>query len=273
MNTVFRWIKLLLGAPGSLPAPRHSFGPQVVTGYVDLHGAGGFRPGPDQPWLLRFRLEPWRRARGGVQPRGLAVTRTCTDAELEALRARLHPYQPVAARVDLKDWVTAELLELLDTPVDDPRLAARADGLRARPTRQDARFGTLTRTAPGTYEAAVPWNGSDVVLELEGEDEDLDAALAAARALWDDEAGWQRRVQDHAVGELLELKNENWPDDDDAQPLTPDEFRARMRLQAITVDPDGGFEFFHAHGDLFWDHVVQVGGTLHEGVTHSAVEG
>lgn len=255
------------------PAPRRDFGPKLVTGFVGVHGAGVSRAGPDGPWTLRVTLEPWRHPRAGIQSRPLVLSRACTAAELDAFRARLRPYKPLTARVGLHDYVSGELLELVDAPVDDRRMAARAAELAARPTRRDPRFGTLTLVGQARYEAAATWNGSAVVLQLEGEDDDLAAALAAARALWDDEAGWHRRVQDHAVAELLELKNENWPDDDDAPPLTPDEFRARMRLETIAVTPEGEFEFYHEHGDLFWDHVVQVGGSLREGVTHAGVEG
>jgi hypothetical protein len=276
VNSVLRWIQRLLHPEIHVPAPRRDFGPKLVTGFVGVHGAGGVRAGPDGPWTLRVTLEPWRHPRDGIQSRPLVLSRACTAAELDALRARLRPYAPVTARVDLENWVVGELLELVDAPVDDPRLAARAAPLAARPTRQDPRFGTLTLVGPGAYEAAATWNGSAVVLRLEmGDDDDdmPDAALATARALWDDEAGWHRRVGNHAVAELLEVKNENWPDDDDAQPLTPDGFRARMRLEMIATLPDGEFVFYHEHGDLFWDHVVQVGGSLREGVTDAAVEG
>ena len=273
MKSVLRWIGRLLHPEIHVPAPRRDFGAKLVTGFVGVHGAGVSRAGPNESLTLRVTLEPWRHPRAGVQSRPLALSRACTAAELDAFRARLRPYQAVTARVSLQDYVSGELLELVDSPVDNPRMARRAAELAARPTRQDPRFGTLTRMGPGTYEAAATWNGSSVVLELEGEDGDLDAALAMAGALWDDEAGWHRRVQDHAVAELLELKNENWPDGDDAPPLTADGFRARMRLETIAVTPEGEFEFYHAYGDLFWDHVVQVGGSLQEGVTHAAVEG
>lgn len=273
MKSVLRWIGRLLHPEIHAPAPRRDFGPKLVTGFVGVHGAGVSGAGANEPLTLRVTLEPWRHPRAGVQSRPLTLSRACTAAELDAFRARLRPYQPVAARVSLRDYVSGELLELVDEPVDDPRLAARAAELAARPTRRDPRFGTLTLVRQATYEAAAEWNGSGVVLQLEGDDEGLDAALATARALWDDEAGWHRRVQDHAVAELLELKNENWPDGDEVPPLTADGFRARMRLETIAVTPEGGFEFYHAHGDLFWDHVVQVSGSLQEGVTYAAVEG
>jgi hypothetical protein len=59
-------------------------------------------------------------------------------------------------------------------------------------------------------------------------------ALKAARELWQNQRGWNRRIRDYAVQELLPLKNENWLAEDEAE-LTPDEFKDRMTLESITV--------------------------------------
>ena len=39
-----------------------------------------------------------------------------------------------------------------------------------------------------------------------------------------------------------------------------------MTLDAITVYPDGAFDFWHHDGDMFWGHSIQVSGSLSEGL-------
>jgi uncharacterized protein (TIGR03067 family) len=63
---------------------------------------------------------------------------------------------------------------------------------------------------------------------------------------------------DYAAKQLLSLKNEVWLDEDEAE-LTPNEFRQRMRLEAITFDSGGSVTFYHNDGDLFWGHCIQIG--------------
>jgi hypothetical protein len=46
-----------------------------------------------------------------------------------------------------------------------------------------------------------------------------------------------------------------------------------MKLESITVHPDGRFEFWFDDGDLFWGHSIAVRGSLAEGPTEASVEG
>ena len=46
-----------------------------------------------------------------------------------------------------------------------------------------------------------------------------------------------------------------------------------MRLTSINTYPEGGFEFWHDDGDLFWGHYIQVSGSLDEGLTSADIPG
>ncbi len=100
----------------------------------------------------------------------------------------------------------------------------------------------------------------------------IDPALQVARALWKDQEQWARRIEDYAVQELLRLKNESWLDAEEVE-LTADQFKARMTLESITVEPDGSFDFWHDDGDLFCGHSIQVSGNLSEGPTDADIPG
>ncbi len=96
--------------------------------------------------------------------------------------------------------------------------------------------------------------------------------LQTAKELRKNQEDWAEKVGDFAVGELLELKNTTWLDEDEAT-ITPEEFKKRMRLESITVSPNGEFEFWHDDGDLFWGHSIQVSGNLKDGLTDANIQG
>lgn len=248
-------------------------GTDLITGVVGPHGAAGVRGGPDQPWMLRFVLDSWRVTGAQIRDSPLVVSRACPAEQLPAFRARLKPYQVIVARVRLDGFTAAELVELVDG-VDDAEMAARAAELSARPTREDPRFGTLTLDRRlGAYAGTVEWAGATIELQLEAaDDEQLDDALRTAYALWDAQDGWSERIQAYAVQELLPVKNESWLDDDE-DPLSPAEFRARMRLTTIDASPEGEFVFWHNDGELFWGHTIQVAGNLAEGPVDADIPG
>lgn len=248
---------------------------ELITGIVHPGGAGGGRVPPATEWTLRFTLEEWRRADGVIRATPLSIHRTVTDEELSAMMGRISSSQIVTARVRFTGEGSAELLELVDTnvPPNDP-LAARAEELSRPVTHESERFGTL-RLDRGLdwWEGEATWMGNTIRIAVAATDQrELNAALATAGALWDDQGGWSERIQAFAVRELLELKNESWLDEDEA-PVTEAEFRERMRLESVTVHPDGGFTFWHEDGDLFWGHSIQVGGTLAEGPDYAEIAG
>jgi hypothetical protein len=101
---------------------------------------------------------------------------------------------------------------------------------------------------------------------------DLEKALKAARTLWLAQKGWTKRINDFAVKELLPLKNNNWLGDDEAK-FSAKRFKARMTLEAITVLPNGDFDFWHDDGNLFWGHSIQISGSITKGPTHADIPG
>ena len=105
-----------------------------------------------------------------------------------------------------------------------------------------------------------------------GEPAGAEACREVARALWDAQPAWTARITDHATAELLEIKNCSWLDEGES-PITPEQFKQRMVLEAVTVEADGSFEFSYDDGDLFWGHAIDVGGSLADGPTHAGISG
>ena len=55
--------------------------------------------------------------------------------------------------------------------------------------------------------------------------------------------------------------------------ITEKEFLDRMKLESISIQPEGAFEFYHRDGNLFYGHSIQISGSLEKGLTHSDIPG
>ena len=123
------------------------------------------------------------------------------------------------------------------------------------------------------YSTNVNWIEESINLNLSVESNDeLNSALQAAHALWNDKVMWNNLIRDYAVSELLSLKNESWLEEDDIE-VTGEQFKDRMRLESITIYSDASFEFWHDDGDLFWGHSILISGSLSEGLTDADIPG
>lgn len=125
----------------------------------------------------------------------------------------------------------------------------------------------------GWFEGSADWNGQEITVTFNIDSEErLDSAIAVADQLFNDQQSWKRKVDQFAVDELLELKNESWLQDDE-ETVTPDAFIAKMQLTSVTITPEGNLTFWHDDGDLFWGHSIQVWGSLQDGPTDADIPG
>lgn len=245
----------------------------TVSGVVDAKGSAGVDI-RGKGWTLRFAFDTWRSPDGRLHSEKLSVTRTVSQDELHHLRERIYAYNLLTARVVFTGAADAELLELIDQAVSDDALVRRAEAMKQPQTREHATFGTLSFDPRlDWYQGRASWAGSPVGLNLSAMiDSELEAALRVAAELWQDQAGWNQRVQDYAVQKLLDLKNSAWLDDGESA-LNAGAFKARMSLNTITVYPNGEFEFWHDDGDLFFGHTILVSGSLAAGPTDADIPG
>jgi hypothetical protein len=138
----------------------------------------------------------------------------------------------------------------------------------------DERFGTLVLVpAMNSYAGTASWQDTVIDLHCSLDDtESLQQVLPVAHALWQDQSAWQDKLHTGAIARLLELKNSTWLEEDE-QPLSAADFAARITLLSVTVYAGGGFEFLYHDGDLFWGHVIEVSGSLENGVMHADILG
>jgi len=109
----------------------------------------------------------------------------------------------------------------------------------------------------GWYRVEAEVDGAPVELFIEADRDDLAPVLTRARQLVADLEKHARGAKDYAVARFLNLKNEEWLEDDEA-PVTPEEFRQRMALQFVSVFANGDVAFYHADGGMFRDHTISI---------------
>lgn len=249
-----------------------------VLGLVGPSGASGSKGGPGTPWHLGVTLAAWKLPGGPLQTSELRVRRQVEYEQLEGLQKSLSAFALRRLRVRLlletEMGAPQAWLEEIAGAVQDADLEAEAARLRAPVLYLDPLFGTceLDR-ALDWFSTRGQWLGQPVEVHLStGEIEALPALLVHAHALWAAQAPWQARLLETAVRDLLELKNDNWLDDDES-PLDAAQFQSRMRLQSVTFHEDGGFEFCFDDGELFWGHVIMIGGSLESGPESASIAG
>jgi hypothetical protein len=250
-----------------------------VLGVVRPSGVTGGKVGREDLWELGCTFVAWRLNDGELQTQPLSLNRQVTNAELLSIRKVLRPFSVVRikARVLLDSLVgspQALLEEAIGADTTDKELNDKAAELQKPVTFDDPLLGTFTLTRRvNWFIATTQWLGMSIMLNLAAtEGAELQDALKTAYTLWENQEGWNKRVRDFAVQVLLPLKNDSWLDEGEAELMT-DQFEARMKLESITVNSDGTFDFWHNDGYLFGGHSIQISGDLTKGPTRADIAG
>jgi hypothetical protein len=250
-----------------------------VLGVVSPSGVGAGRSGNQELWTLLMTLNPWRVPGGKLDPMVLSVNRPVTDEELKQFQSMLKPYSVVRLKVHLGklpglDLPEALLEEVVGVDISDAELNEKAAELQQPVQFDDSVLGTFTLDrSVDWFTSETTWLGTPVRLSLSAtEPAEIESALKTAHALWNEQETWQQRIRDYAVKEMLSMKNDTWLGEDEVE-VTADQFKARMTLEAVTIYPDGSFEFWHDDGDLFWGHSIQVAGGIAGGLNDAGIHG
>jgi hypothetical protein len=250
-----------------------------LVGVVSANGVTGGRSRGEELWTLRLAFDVWRIHGGGLETRTLTVRRKVTDQELGQFRGLIRPYMVIRIRARVLSASPFGGPEaLLETFVgredSDAELNVHAIQLQQPVNYEDPFFGTFTLDRRiDWFTGSAVWKGGAVALHLSARaPAEVQAASTTAHRLWQTQDGWDQRIRDCAARVLLPLKNETWLGEDEAE-VTADQFKQRMKLESITVHPDGSLEFSHADGDLFWGHSIQVTGTISVGPTDAEIAG
>jgi hypothetical protein len=267
---------------GSMTTMRTEYGSDIVEieGFV-AEGGTGFKHADGYNVHL-FNFAAWRRPGQPLIERELTILRP-TDAEeyfQEIPQLSLQRFQVLLSIDKSRAIVAGPATE----PVNHSGLQEFAEE-RAKPVVLDTKlFGKLVLDRSIDYFAGqTTWNGKEVKVSFECESGyDISRAVGVAEAIWQDQPGWQQRVENCAVEQMLETKNDHWLEEEEVdyeddnyeypEPLSPEQFKARMKLETIQVDSRGRFEFWFDDDYMFYGHSILVQGNL-DGPTYASMVG
>jgi hypothetical protein len=246
--------------------------PVVIQGLVSPESQGGVRA-KEAYWTHCFSFAAWRRTGGLVIERQLIILRPVPlDAEFfeDFPKHTIHRVEVYLSN----DETRAVFKKSVAVDVVDDELQSVSEELQKPVIKCTERFGDLTLDRSiEWFRGQTLWNGKKISISFPTDiTGSLDEAIAAASFMWADQPAWSQRIEDCAVNELLEVRNDNWSGESEPE-LTADEFVSRMTLDSATVWPDGNFEFWYDDGDLFWGHSIKVSGNVSHGATGAGIEG
>lgn len=85
---------------------------------------------------------------------------------------------------------------------------------------------------------------------------------------------WDKTIREFASKELTDLAND-WQQekDNEAEEITEEVFRKRMKISSIVIEADGEFEFGFEDDDMFWGHTLVVYGNISGELERAEMEG
>jgi len=242
-----------------------------ILGVVQPSGAGGGRYGQEEHWTLRFSLEAWKYSNSEIQNRKLTICKIVSHEELRSSMSQIRPFDVIRIRARVAEQNSfgspqGLLVELIGKDASDAELNQFALKLQQPVTFEDVKFGlfTLDRRL-NWYEAKTAWGSTNIRLSFPTDDrEEIKKTLTQAYLLWDSRESWSERIANYAASKLLGLKNEAWLGKDETE-LSVEQFKSKTKLESISIESNGDFEFWFDDGDLFWGHAIRVCGNLSGG--------
>lgn len=237
-------------------------------------GAGGFAGDkkPDQPlWNAGIGLTAWMEEDSpDIHREEARLVALADDKLMDYLRQRVPRDFIIKCKARPAPDGKRFLMLDLPQPAFDPNLKAILDEQKKPVTFEAEDFGVFTlNRSVNWFEANVDWLGTEIALNFD-RDEDRDACLDNARALFGDREGWDQTVRAFAADRLLEQAGD-WAEDE--EPLTRELFMDRLEPESVQVYADGRFDFWFHDGELFWGHAIRVSGSLTGGPDAAELEG
>ncbi len=247
--------------------------PEKETDLVGITSPGGVAHNPVEGtdlFHVTIALTAWLDEYEQELHREPALLEAMVDETLlEYLRQRTPPNFIISATVRPSGDDKHFLITDLPKPGFDPELKALLEEQKKPVKLEVDGLGTFTLNRNlGWYDASVEWQGEEISLNLDRNEETLDDAQETAKALMADQANWDQRVRAYAAEQLLERVNDLLQSEDDAAELYTAEILAeQFQIDSVLAGPDGIFEFWFSDDDLFLAHPVHVTGTLEQGPT------
>lgn len=268
-----RWLRLSLARIDTEDCPYEN---ECVTiqGIVSPRHQSGMNGRNESSWLHYFEFAAWRRLGGPIVNRELLIIRPVERREDYFSAFPAYSVHRLSVLLS-KDGRRAVLEKSVPMNRSDADLLAVERELRKPIIISTKTFGDLVlNRKTGWFEGNAKWNGKTVAVVFDTDDgkRAITRALQTAEAIWANPSRWKRDAEAIAVKELLPIKNGTWLGEGQ-EVLKKEEFVKRMSLRAIHMYEDGSFSFWYDDGGLFSGHVIEVGGSLKDGLRYASFHG
>lgn len=253
-------------------------------------GAGGFgagKAGKEKFWSASIELTAWKEVQSGEVHQGeILLSTPADDRLLKHLQNTVKGDSVIRCRVRPSRNGRFLLMTGPVQPGDDKELKVLLEEQMREVTMEVEGLGTFTlERLVDWFETRTEWQGHEIILSFcQDEEEVMEQSIETARILMADQEGWDQRVRECAVKNLLDLAND-WAaeemdpeelDDDldeDEQPVSRERFLECLELESIQAEEDGEFEFWFGDGDMFYGHSIHVTGNVKDGPDWAGIEG
>ncbi|MBD3675217.1 MAG: DUF2262 domain-containing protein [Planctomycetaceae bacterium] len=244
----------------------------ILQGVISAEDQGGW-PGINGSFKIHcFDLAAWYLLDEPIQTTPLTVLRPL-PSDYDSFFGELPANSIQRLKVKLSsDHERAVLEEILEPEGPTEELMQVADELNQPVVISTDQFGDLDLDRGiDCFRGEKEWNGETIDISFRAKNDAVpEDALSIASQLFLHQDKWTKQIEEAIIGELLELKNEDWREDGETE-VSASEFLERMELVAISVD-DEEFEFSYDDGDLFWGHMIYARGNL-RGELHVGIQG
>ena len=243
-----------------------------IEGVVSGSSQGGWRRS-DSYDVHNFSFSAWRFPGQPIQNKKLTVLRPVAsdgDKFSEYPKLSIHRIKVLLS----SDHTRAVFAGSSNVGPNKDQLQEIAEELSKPVVIHTERFGDLKLDLSiDWFVGEATWNSQLIRMNFPADEtDDVSAGLKIASQLWDKQAQWKEKVESFAVEKLLHLKNETWLEEGEV-PLSPEKFKAQMKIHSITISSDGSIEFWYDDGDLFWGHLIRISGSIDEGLKQADVQG
>ncbi|MGG2015841.1 DUF2262 domain-containing protein [Bacillus sp. S10(2024)] len=246
-----------------------------VAAVTGASGIGAGKAGSDILWTASINLIAWKDLYNNetVIKEGLRLEWLVDDEELKQSREVLKENAVVRLQVRRAEN-SMMLVKVLETLYRDDELEMILQDSMKPVYYNDEMFGGfLLNKRVKVFEKTISWVGEECNLGFDwNEDQNnMKSALETAYVLFKEQDEWNKKIKMYASEELVELAND-WLqdyDEEEINEITKEMFMDLMKLDSISVYPEGDFEMFFFDGDMFLGHCIIVDGNIN-GILNSA---
>lgn len=250
-----------------------------VAAVTGASGAGAGKAGKDIMWNASIRLIAWKNLSRNepVKIEEIRLEWLVDDEEWKKSRDILKENTVVRLQVR-KGEKSMMLVKILDTAYKDIDLEVILQDSMKPVFYNDELLGEFEldkRVKLFTKKISWAREEGSLYFDWNKDKNSMETALETAYTLFKDQDEWNMKIRTYASEELVELANDWLQDNDEAEidEITKEMFIDFMKLDSISVYPEGDFEIFFFDGDMFWGHSIIVSGNINGDLTSAEIAG